>query len=204
MTFEISKFRTEIDTRGILKTNRFLVKFGVPESLGGANGRYVNKTAMITLRCDSVQWPGVSFMTMDTPPRAGYGATELIPYAPIYEDITLNFIVDKNSETHKFFFEWMNSIVNLKSEGMSKLKQGAFEVGYKDKYSTDIEITMYRETGVGDDHAVMTATLYRAFPKALPSFELNWGSENEVLRINVPFAYSDYFITYNSDKPATR
>jgi hypothetical protein len=56
---------------------------------------------------------------------------------------------------------------------------------------------MYRETGVGDDHAVMTAKLYRAFPKALPSFELNWGSENEALRMNVSFAYSDYFITYN-------
>ena len=209
MAFEISKFRTEIDTRGILKTNRFLVKFGVPESLGGSSGKYANKTNMLSLRCDSVQWPGVSFMTMDTPPRAGYGATELIPYAPIYEDITLNFIVDKDSETHKFFFNWMNSIVNLQSQGQSRLdvaggKPSAFEVGYKNKYCTDIEITMYRETGVGEGHSVMTAKLYRAFPKALPSFELNWGSENEVLRMNVPFAYSDYFITYDSDKPATR
>ena len=201
MAFEISKFRTEIDTRGILKTNRFLVKFGVPESLGGPSGQYGSKSEMLSLRCDSVQWPGVSFMTMDTPPRAGYGATELIPYAPIFEDITLNFVVDKKSETHKFFFNWMNSIVNLQSQGQSRLSvsrgPSAFEVGYKNKYSTDIEITMYRETGVGDDHAVMTAKLYRAFPKALPSFELNWGSENEALRMNVPFAYSDYFITYN-------
>jgi hypothetical protein len=199
MSFEISKFRTEIDTRGILRTNRFIVEFGVPLSLGGSNN---SKSRMLSLRCESVQWPGVSFMTMDTPPRAGYGATELIPYAPIFEDITLNFIVDKDAETHKFFFQWMNSIVNLQSEGQTNLKgngqkKPAFEVGYKDRYSTDIEITMYRETGVDKTHSVMTAKLYRAFPKALPSFDLNWASENEVLIMPVQFAYTDYYITYN-------
>jgi hypothetical protein len=197
MAFEISKFRTEIDTGGVLRTNRFIVQF--PNAGNTEN--------MLSLRCESVQWPGVSFMTMDTPPRAGYGATELIPYAPIFEDVTLSFIVDKNSKTHKFFFDWMNRIVNLQSEGQTNLKgagakKPAYEVGYKKDYSTDINITMYRETGTteGNDR-VMTATLYGAFPKALPSFELNWGSENEVLRLNVQFAYTDYFIQYHSDKP---
>ena len=204
MSFEISKFRSEIDTGGVLRTNKFIVEFVPPASIGGANR---GKQDMLSLRCDSVQWPGVSFMTLDTPPRAGYGATELIPYAPIFEDVTLNFIVDKNSSTHKFFFDWMNSIVNLKSLGQTRLsarngEPSAFEVGYKNNYSTDINITMYRETGISksDNHAAMTATLYRAFPKALPSFELNWGSENEVLRLNVQFAYTDFYIQYHSDQ----
>lgn len=196
--FQISRFRSEIDNGGILRTNRFMVQFAIPEALGGPAGPNGNKAEMLSLRCESVQWPGVSFMTLDTPPRAGYGATELIPYAPIFEDVTLNFIVDKNSKTHKFFFDWMNSIVNLNSQGMSRLQQGAFEVGYKNKYATDIKIMVYRETGVSadDNHAAMTATLYKAFPKALPSFELNWASENDVLKINVPFSYSDFYIQY--------
>jgi hypothetical protein len=191
--FQINRFRTEIDTGGVLRTNKFIVQF--PNLTG------VSKD-MISLRCESVQWPGVSFMTLDTPPRAGYGATELIPYAPIFEDVTLSFIVDKKSKTHKFFFDWMNKIVNLESRGQTNLKgsQGkapAYEVGFKKDYSTDINITMYRETGTTENKdRVMTATLYGAFPKALPSFELNWGSENEVLRLNVQFAYTDHFIEY--------
>ena len=198
--FQINRFRTEIDTGGVLRTNRFMVEFKVPDSLGGPTGQNASRSEMLSLRCESIQWPGVSFMTLDTPPRAGYGATELIPYAPIFEDVTLNFIVDKNSKTHKFFFDWMNSIVNLNSQGMTRLNKGAFEVGYKHKYATDIKITMYRETGVSreENHAAMVATLYKAFPKALPSFELNWGSENEVLRLNVQFSYSDFFIEYPS------
>lgn len=195
MSFEISKFRSEINTGGVLKTNRFVVEF--PALTG------VSKE-MVSLRCESVQWPGVSFMTMDTPPRAGYGATELIPYAPIFEDVTLSFIVDKNSKVHKFFYEWMNKIVNLQSEGQTNLKgdggekKPAYEVGYKKDYSAEIHITMFRDTGVSkeENHAAMTAKLYGAFPKALPAFELNWGSENEVLRLNVQFAYTDYYIKY--------
>ena len=195
MAFEISKFRTEIDNGGILRTNRFIVQF---PNAG-------NSKDMLSLRCESVQWPGVSFMTMDAPPRAGYGATELIPYAPIFEDVTLSFIVDKDAKAHKFFFDWMNKIVNLQSEGQTNFKgsgtkKPAYEVGYKKDYSSDIYITMYKETGSSEDqkHRVMTATLYGAFPKALQSFELNWGSENEVLRLNVQFAYTDYFIQYHS------
>jgi hypothetical protein len=203
MAFEISKFRTEIDTGGVLRTNRFIVEFTVPQDYGGTT-----QAEMLSLRCESVQWPGVSFMTLDTPPRAGYGATELIPYAPIFEDITLSFIVDKKSKIHEYFFKWMNRIVNLQSEGQtnfkgSEQKKPAYEVGYKNDYSTNINITMYRETGSGSNDRAMTATLYKAFPKALPGFELNWGSENEVLRLNVQFAYTDYFIEYHSDIPTT-
>jgi len=166
--FAISKFRSEIDTGGVLRTNKFIVEFVPPASIGGANQ---SKQDMLSLRCESVQWPGVSFMTLDSPPRAGYGATELIPYAPIFEDVTLNFRIEKNAKTHKFFFDWMNSIINLRSEGQTNLKGSegkspAFEVGYKNNYVTNLNITMFRETGTSkaDNHAAMTATLYRAFP----------------------------------------
>jgi len=199
MTFEINKFRSEIDTGGVLKTNRFMVQFNAPPSMGGkkiADG--------FLLRCDAVQWPGVSFTTMDAPPRAGYGASEVIPIAPIFEDVTLNFIVDKNSNLHKFFFEWINTVVNLQSEGQSRYKDkndknySPYEVGYKDEYCTDIEIHMIRETGENDK--AMTAKLYRAFPRAMPGFDLNWASNDEILKLNVQFTYTDYFIKYNPPK----
>lgn len=187
--FTIDKFRAEINNNGVMKTNRFLVSFEAPQSMRPYN------TDKLTLRCESVQWPGVSFATLDTPPRAGYGATELIPYAPIFEDVTLNFLVDKKSDTHKFFFNWMNKIVNLRSEGQTKLKDGAYEVGYKDSYKTDIHISVYNESQ--GNTIPMEATLYRAFPRALPGFDLNWANNDEVMKLNVQFTYTDYYIDYS-------
>ena len=196
----IKDFRSEINNNGVLKPNRFLVNFNPPASLANRS------TKEIQLRCEAVQWPGVSFSTMDAPPRAGYGASEVIPIAPIFEDITLTFIVDKNSDTHKFFFDWVNTVINLRSEGQSRFREGAFEVGYKDNYSTKINISVYNETGTSNENgdSPMMATLYRAYPRALPGFELNWASNDEILKLNVQFTYTDYFIEYRppSLKPA--
>jgi hypothetical protein len=99
-----------------------------------------------------------------------------------------------------FFFNWINTIVNLESKGQSRFKEtnskgySPYEVGYKDEYCTDIKIHMMRETGVND--IAMSAHLYRAFPRALPGFDLNWGND-DILKINVQFTYTDYFIDYH-------
>jgi hypothetical protein len=190
MSLDIKNFREEVIQNGFLKTNRFLVEFQPPNTLKGRS------TNAVSLRCDSIQWPGVSFATMDTPPRAGYGATELIPYAPIFDDITMNFIVDQNSNLHQFFWDWTNSIINLDSKGQTRLKQNAFTVGYKNEYKTDIDIKVFRDTGVDKDSLAMKATLYRAFPRMMPSFDLNWVTTDEPLKISVQFSYTDFYIEY--------
>ena len=187
MAFEINKFRSEIDNGGVLKPNRFMVQFLAPPIMNGYN------TDKLLLRCEAVQWPGVSFTTMDAPPRAGYGASEVIPIAPIFEDVTLNFIIDKNSNLHMFFFNWINTVVNLRSRGQSRYNEtenegyskgySPYEVGYKDEYCTDIEIHMIRETGENDK--AMSAKLYRAFPRALPGFDLNWASNDEMYSLHI-------------------
>lgn len=191
--FNIEKFRTEINNNGVLKSNKFIVNFNLPKSLKDSQF----KTETISLRCDNVQWPGLSWATLESPPRAGYGATEIIPYAPIFEDVAMNFIVDKNSTVHKFFFEWMNKIVDIRSEGQKRYKDGAFLVGYKDDYSAEINIKVYRDTGTSEEgDLVMEGTLYRAFPRTLQSFDLNWASNDELLKLAIQFTYTDYYVKY--------
>lgn len=184
----IKEFRSEIGTGGVLRTNRFMVSFASPRSLGSNRS-----TKNISLRCETVQWPGVSFSTMDAPSRFGYGASEVIPFAPIFQDVQCTFIVDKNSNLHKYFFDWMNAVMNLESRGQSNYGGGAYELGYKKDYTTDINIDVYRETG----DVAMTATLFKAFPRSLPSFDLNWASNDEALKLNVEFTYTDFFIDYH-------
>lgn len=192
--FDINKFSTEINNFGVLKSNRFIVDFPAPKTIQASS------TDSISLRCENVQWPGASFATLESPPRAGYGATEVIPYAPIFEDVTMSFIVDRNSFVHKFFFLWMNSVVNMRSEGQSRYKDGAFLVGFKDDYCTDINIKLYKETGTSDDDWAMKATLYRAFPRTMQSFDLNWASNDDLVKLNIQFTYTDHYIKYKADE----
>lgn len=195
MAFDIGSFRTEMTNHTFVKTNRYLVKFTPPNSITDTEFLSDFDTKTLTFRSDSLNWPGVGFATMDTPPRAGYGATELIPYAPIFDEVNINFVLDEYTTVHKFFWLWTNSIIDLKSQGQSKLKEGAYTVGYKDKYTTDITIQMFNEMGTGEEHRVMEAKLYRAFPRSMPPFNLAW-AEDEVVRMSIPFSYTDFDVTH--------
>lgn len=198
--FNIKNFREEINKNGILQDNRYIVSFNPPEYLKS------EKTDQLTLRCESAQIPGVSFATVDGPPRIGYGPVETVPYGVIFDDVGLNFLLDAKANVHQLFYKWMNSIVNYQSQGHSSLKEARgpvsgmkpFEVGYKDKYSTDIDITVYNHSGEGNEAGtkVMAVKLYRAFPKSLPTFDVAWQSTNSPIKLPVRFAYTDYTIKY--------
>lgn len=216
--FKIGDFISEIGSSGVLRTNRYLATFSAPEYLRlegrrtsaaqlDANGTGAGVLERLALRCESVQMPGMSFATIDGPPRPGYGPIEAVPYNTIFDDVTLTFVVDARSDVHRFFYKWMNSVVNFNSKGQSKLRDAdgpvvgmkTFEVGYKDKYVTDITIEVYdSSTGSDAGAKVMTAKMYRAFPKVLPSFDLSWGSSDDVVRLSIPFTYTDFDVEYHN------
>jgi hypothetical protein len=193
--------------------------FAPPKYLGGQVVSQLDDTTTgtpldrISLRCESVQMPGMSFATIDGPPRFGYGPIEAIPYGTIFDDVSCSFIVDARGDIHRFFYRWVNTIVNFHSRGQSQIKDAkgvvskmrTFEVGYKDQFCTDIQITVYDGVEGGPStggNRIMTATLYRAFPKLLPSFDLNWGTNDDIVRLTIPFAYTDFEVEYPAGQPA--
>lgn len=204
----ISNFMSEIQSAGVLRSNRYIMTFVPPKYLRDAKvdaGFDDNTTPdipldRIALRCESVQFPGMSFASVDSTPRFGYGPIESIPYGTIFDDITATFIVDSRSDVHRFFYKWVSSIVSFKAHGQSKLSDAtnvvrgmkAYEVGYKDDYTTDIVITVYDE----NNNKVMTGTAYRAFPKLLPTVDLGWASNDEYVKLAMPFSYTDFAIEY--------
>lgn len=200
--FNISNFRSEIDSRGVLRTNRFLVTFNTPIYL---KDRYV--TRQFSLRCEAAQLPGMQFATIDGPPRLGYGPIESTPYGVVFEDMSLTFIVDSNSVVHKFFYDWVNCIVNYNNKGsptaagmngpVSNMR--TYEVGYRKDFSTDVSVTMYNGTkkdGAAHEEKVLTAKIYNAFPKGLPSVDLAWEQQDGIVKLTIPFNYTDYNIEY--------
>lgn len=201
--FKIKDFLSSINKRGVLPTNRYLLSFAPPNYMRSGGNVLPAPADLLTIRCESVQIPGVSLQTVDGPPRAGYGPIETIPNTLIFDDITAVFTVDANSDIHNFFYTWMNSIVNFHSKGLTQLKDArgpvsgmkTYEVGYKDDYVTDLTIDVFN----ANDEKVLTAKAYRAFPKLLPSFDMSWASTDEVVRLNVPFTYTDFEVEYNKN-----
>lgn len=192
----------EIQKNGVLKNNRYLVSFSAPQYLK-------NETNMerLTLRCDAVQIPGMTFATIDGSSRFGYGATESNPYGVIFDDAVLTFLLDSKADVHHFFHRWTNSIVNYTARGQSAMKDRlgtvanmyTYEVGYKDKYSTDITITVYNDAATDKTSPgtpVMEVKLFRAYPKNLPSLDMSWNNSNDLLRLPITFSYTDFDIKY--------
>lgn len=203
----INKFRSNINKKGVLKNNKYEVRFGFGQ------GHYLNKKnltdqEMLTLRCDNASLPGVALSSADGPPRLGYGPAERHPYSPIFEDLTLTFIVDAGSIVHKTLYEWINCIVrfdgaagaadiatlNPGGNGLNT-KASAYEVGYRDSYAASMEVHVYRDTG----QRALTFKAFNAFPMGFPQVNMSW-NEGDVLRLSIPFAYTDFSIEYKDFK----
>jgi len=202
--FNIEKFNAEISTKGVMRSNRFLAHITIPEylkkvpSLAGVD--------QLTLRCEQAQLPGMAFTTADNAGiRLGYGPMEGVPYGVAFDDIGLVFILDAEGKVYKFFYEWVNRIVNFQAEGQNvqnilSSKNAAYEVGYKDYYCADITIDVFDTTQDPEKgKKILSVKLFRAYPKALPSIDLNWASESEIIRLPIEFNYTDYKITFEEN-----
>lgn len=202
--FNIKDFAASINTNGVLKNNKYLaiITLGNDHYLNGVVNQADSR--LFTVRCDTVQLPGVALASADGPPRLGYGPVEKHMYNANFEDITLTFIVDANSRIHRMLYNWVNVIVNFQSQGGKQLfkstgpmKSSAYEVGYRSRYAAELEIIVYRDTGKNNAHEkIMTYKLYNAYPMAFPSSGMNW-QDGEVLKLTIPFAYTDYSVEYN-------
>jgi hypothetical protein len=196
---DIRRFTSSINNKSVLNNNRFEAQFDFASGSYMSGSSALNGT-LLTLRCDSATLPGVSFATADGPPRLGYGPVEKHPYNPMFDDLTLTFMVDAGSQIHKMFYDWVGCIVNFEGRGASRLvlpstenptQARAYEVGYRDKYACTLTLKVFSAT----DRQVMTFTAYNSFPMALPQMNMNWG-EGDILRLNIPFAYTDFVVNY--------
>jgi hypothetical protein len=112
--------------------------------------------------------------------------------------LTLTWLVDKRSELIDFFYQWMNTIVNYETRGVSQLAVESdrpglnsylgYEVGYKDEYTCPIvRVRVY-------DRELNTVTeyiLYDVFPMNIQSQNLAYTQENEAQKLTITFAFTN-------------
>lgn len=197
-SFDISNFRTELNNFGVLPTHSYLVRFAPFKSSGLTkalnNYTTINKDKLI-MRCDNAILPTISLLKEEAVRRYGYGPTETVPYNVNFGDFTLQWIVDNNSEVVDFFNKWINLIVNHDSKGGANMRSTGqfnnyqpYEVGFKDDYSnSNISVFVYDR----QLNKTIEYNIFDAFPISIQSVNLAWGDENQLMKYNVTFAFTD-------------
>lgn len=194
---KLAQFYSSFKKDGIAKTNRFETRITMPKILNNANK--TDLQTMLTLRCESANIPGVTITTTDIQ-RYGYGLTEKVPTNVATGDLTCSFIGDADGSIYKLFYRWLAGIIkwdeypNLAGKS-SYNNLRPYEHEYKSEYQGLINIITYSE----NDDKLISYDFFDVYPVGIGEIQYNWGSNDELVRIPIQFAYS-YFKVVNIDE----
>lgn len=187
-SFSINTFISDIRSRGVVKTNSFMVNIVPPKIL---RDRW-SDTRNILIRCDSASLPAVNFQMAELY-RYGFGPQESNPHNIQFEPVNLTFLMDAKAEIYSFWYSWVNGIMNFnRQNGLnSKDKAGknVYELAYKRDFSTEIKVLVYNE--VADN--IIQASMLEAYPMGIQDIGFNWMNTDDVVRMNVPITYRDFY-----------
>lgn len=155
---------------GLANTSHFAVLFRKPKVVPSQkySSEEIEKVFMF---CESTTLPGMSYSS--TPTRT-FGEVVEMPYDRLFDNVTLNFLVDKDMKVKMFFDEWMAGIQNPYTR----------QFNYYSDYTTDLEIEMYDKTS----NIKYKVTMYEAYPKSMGPIEVSSAS-TDVMRVSISFQF---------------
>lgn len=185
--FSISDFKSSMDNTGVLRSHSYMIMINPPPSLSEYD------TAQLTLRCDSVNMPGINFMTQDGIYRYGYGPAEVMPYNVMFTPVTMSLMVDRAASQYTFFNLWMNSIFDMNMQGGilgGDKSSSPYEVAYKKDYAVTMNMFVYNETA----DKVIELTFQEAYPLLMQDTPLAWGDQQTIMRLQISMAYKTFYM----------
>ena len=146
--------------------------------------RFITETS--GLLCSRAVLPGAAMATADI--RGNYtGVVEKMAHTKIFTDINLEFYVDSEYKSLKFFEHWIEFIANGSGEDQSR-KDYYFRMEYPDDYKTyQSKIIKFDR----DYNEEMIYNFYGLFPKALNSTPVKYEG-SEALKATVLFTFDRY------------
>lgn len=158
-TASLNQFISKVKTEGLLTGTHYYVVFG------DQTGRE------ISLMCDSVNLPGMTNATTD---YRLFGENREVPYLPIYPNLDLSFISDREMKVKQYFEQWSNAVVDKTTRA----------VGYYSNYVKQLDIIVTDKEG----KAVYCARVFEAYPKAIQ--DIRFGFDNkDIIRVSVSLAF---------------
>lgn len=190
--FDIARFKSEVEDRGLQRPELFAVQMFIPKTLMGKTATNPQSLQML---CARAALPGISFMTEEAI-NTGYGPTVKMPYRPIFHDLQLEFIVDGDHKIASFFQQWARSIFNYdSSKGMNSktVDTGvdAYNVNYRNQYSINMDVIAFDPTA----QEITRYQIYNAYPITLGDINLNWSPSNGLATLPVTMSYVDYYVS---------
>ena len=179
--FNISDFKAYRETLGVTHTHSYSVEIMTPPIMQQNNETF----RLLEMMCDAVSFPGV---TLDTYQVQYYGFGNIVrrPTVPDLTPIQCSFVDDRKNTVYKTMHDWQRSIVNYFGDPYKD--QGAYEINYLSEYSTDIRIRTYDPAG----SLVRIAAYREAYPIIVSDVQYSWGRLNEIVKVPVVFAYTDW------------
>jgi len=147
----------------------------------------------VELLCSEASIPGSSLATHD---QVGdyYGAREQFAYRRIYDDtFDIQFYVDRNYNTIRFFETWMDYIVGQgvppgttdQYKGDTAIYRMSYPKSPGGGYKSNIYMTKFEKEITGP---ALYYTYVGAFPKAMQKSAVSYGP-SDILKVNVQFSY---------------
>ena len=203
----IGRFQAKMNEgEGFARPNRFMVDFILPKGLeeqasseGDADqftfqeevqrstlpGQLQAETELqrgLRAFCFAAELPG---RNVDTAPLKTYGPKREVVYGHSYsQEITLSFYADKFLRQRSFFELWQNSAMDLATNN----------VHFYDEYTGAIRIYALGAFS-GDafrDRIAYGVHMYECYPKTITAVPLNYGTQNEIMQINISFYYRNW------------
>ena len=174
------------DFGGLVKSNRFVVRLGVPR-IGLQYSGFVRD---LTYLCEIAEMPGRGFMNVDV---RYYGPSQKLPYNTQYEDMTLTFLCRNEAIERQFFDDWMNWINPVNT----------FDFNYRDEYSVKIDIYQFTDVDqdeIGQATPMYNITLKDAYPILVNPQAMTWG-DDQFQRLSVTFTYTKWIRENQDPKP---
>lgn len=184
------RVHAELSKNGVAKASLAYTYITTPKVMSSFYGDR-NGYAFLSYRNDSFSTPGLSIATTDIR-RYGIGPTEKKPYGVNYQDVTFNYILDTSQNQHKYFYQWMDGIVNhhggKKFDAKSSQGMYPYQVNYKGNYATRIQVHSFDDR-FDNDPKQQTVNIEEAYPIFIGDIQYNWGGTDTLIRLPVTFTY---------------
>lgn len=173
--------------QGVSRTNRYTVQFNLPLSVNVSQ----DSLRKVLLFCDQIQLPGMNFSTIQ---NRTFGEFRETPYEKLFDNVNMNFYVDKDFLVKAMFDGWMASIQDPETRTFN----------YYNNYTTDITIDVQDTV----DLTRYRLRMYECYPKTMGSIQLDYASK-EVMKLSVSMQYKywkatqTYQTSENSDVKET-
>jgi hypothetical protein len=185
MSFNISQFKAELDSRGGPSRGSLFEVTVTPvhrNTVAGMDAR------SLRFFCQSATVPNINLQTQEYAPVASNPI--FYPTAISASQFNAIFMMDSEHKVLQFFHQWMQAVMNYGTKGGKFSSVGnklPFEMGYMKDYGARISIKHY--TTDSDNNRYYETILDGAYPTGMGETNLSWSDNDNFLTLPIKFAF---------------